>query len=91
MKVTYDDWSSPRDGSYKYELVNKQWLKLENRWRTSTPRNGEATWPLTVFDDDDPLEPVDSVFASSAEKVCQCLPEGRLDVVEVGEKGEIGL
>jgi hypothetical protein len=27
------------------------------------------------------------VFALSAEKFCQCLPEGRLDVVDVGEKG----
>lgn len=40
---------------------------------------------------DDPLEPVGSVFASSVEKVCQCLPEGRLEVVEVGENGESGL
>lgn len=37
---------------------------------------------------DEPLEPVDSVFASSAENDCQCLPEGRLEVVEVGENGE---
>ena len=51
------------------------------------PRNGAGAERLTVFEDDEPLEPVDSVFASSAENVCQCLPEGRLDVVEVGEKG----
>jgi hypothetical protein len=39
---------------------------------------------------EDPLDPVNSVFALSAENVFQCLPEGRLDVVEVGENGESG-
>lgn len=43
-----------------------------------------------VGDEEDPLDPVNSVFSLSVEKVCQCLPEGRLDVVEVGEKGERG-
>jgi hypothetical protein len=51
------------------------------------PKNGAAPGRLVVFDEDEPLEPIDSVFASSAEKFCQCLPEGRLDVVDVGEKG----
>ena len=51
------------------------------------PRNDAGAWRLVVFDDDEPLEPVDSVFASSAEKFCQCLPEGRLEAVDVGEKG----
>lgn len=36
------------------------------------------------------LVPVDGVIASRAAKLYQCLPEGRLEVVEVGEKGELG-
>ena len=42
---------------------------------------GQVTGAWQYFDDDEPLEPVDSVFASSAERFCQCLPEGRLNVV----------
>lgn len=38
---------------------------------------------------DDPLEPINSAFASSIVNDCQCLPEGRLDVVDVGENGEM--
>jgi len=38
---------------------------------------------------EEPLDPVDSDFGSSVDnKFCRCIPEGRLDVVEVGEKGE---
>ena len=37
-----------------------------------------------------PLEPVNSVFALSGERFAQGLPEGRLDVVELGENGESG-
>jgi hypothetical protein len=37
---------------------------------------------------EDPLEPVDSVIVSRAAKFVHCLPEGRLDVVEVGENGD---
>lgn len=40
--------------------------------------------------EDDPLEPVGSVLGLSAERVFQCLPEGRLDEVDVGEKGDNG-
>jgi hypothetical protein len=38
----------------------------------------------------EPLEPVDEVIASRVAKLFQCLPEGRLEVVDVGEKGEWG-
>jgi hypothetical protein len=42
-----------------------------------------------IGDVEDPLDdPVNSVFVLSAENVFQCLPEGRLDVVDVGEKGD---
>jgi hypothetical protein len=41
-----------------------------------------------IGDVEEPLEPVDSVFAERAENDCQCLPEGRLEVVEEGENGE---
>ena len=42
-----------------------------------------------IGDVEDPLDdPVNSVFVLSAENVFQCLPEGRLDVVDVGENGD---
>jgi len=39
-------------------------------------------------DVEDPLEPVDSVIVSRAAKFVHCLPDGRLDVVDVGENGD---
>jgi hypothetical protein len=36
------------------------------------------------------LVPVDVVIASSAGKRCLCIPEGRLEVVEVGENDTLG-
>ena len=46
---------------------------------------------LVVFDDNESLEPVDSMFASSAEKFSKYIPEGRLDAVDVREKKTRGL
>jgi hypothetical protein len=42
-------------------------------------------------DEEEPLEPVDSVIVSSAAKFVHFLPDGRLDVVEDGENGDNAL
>ena len=39
-------------------------------------------------DVEDPLEPVESVIVSRAAKFVHCLPDGRLEVVDVGENGD---
>ena len=58
---------------------------------TSAPRKGELEGRYRRGEcEDDPLEPVGSVLGLSAAKVFQCLPEGRLDDVEVGENGDRG-
>jgi len=57
---------------------------------SSVPRNGELVYCLRG-DEEEPLEPPDSVLVSKAEKVLQAWPEGRLEVVDVGEKGDNGL
>ena len=55
--------------------------------RTSVPRYGELVY-CRRGDAEDPLDPVDSVIVSRAAKFVHCLPDGRLDVVDVGEKGD---
>ena len=58
---------------------------------TSAPRKGELEGMYRRGErEDDPLEPVGSVLGLSAEKVFQCLPDGRLDDVDVGENGDSG-
>lgn len=57
---------------------------------TSVPKNGELGY-CRIGDLEDPLEPVESVIASSAAKFVHCLLDGRLDVVDVGENGDNAL
>lgn len=57
---------------------------------TSVPKKGELKGIFRRGELEDPLEPVGSVVGLSAEKVFQCLPDGRLDDVDVGENGESG-
>jgi len=54
---------------------------------SSVPKNGELVYCL-MGDVEDPLEPVDSVIVSRATKFVHCLPDRRLDVVDVGENGD---